>query len=159
VTDSVLDGDQLIASRRLAAPPDLVWQALTTPSHLAAFWGGHHATVPPDSVTVDLRVGGLFELETRAVGSPHPGRRLAFRYEQIDEPRLLVLTEPATGLVTTIRLRPDDGGTSITVHQHRLPAELRTDEARLGLAGVLDALAHLVSHDAHHPPTNKEPDR
>jgi len=38
-TESHLDGDQLIATRRLAAPVDLVWRAFTTPGHLAAFWG------------------------------------------------------------------------------------------------------------------------
>ena len=78
------DGDQLIATRHLHAEPALVWEAFTTPSHLVAFWGGHHATVPPDSVTVDLRVGGTFELETRgADGSSHS---LRFRYEVVDPP-------------------------------------------------------------------------
>jgi uncharacterized protein YndB with AHSA1/START domain len=151
-TESHLDGDQLIATRRLAAPVDLVWKAFTTPGHLAAFWGGDHATIPAESVTVDLRVGGTFELETRAVGSPHPGRRLVFRYEQIHAPNFLVLTEPLSGLVTTIRLESDRDHTVITVHQNRLPPELRNDEARLGLAGILDALAHVVSHHLDHTP-------
>jgi uncharacterized protein YndB with AHSA1/START domain len=64
-----LDGDQLIATRYLDAVPALVWEAFTTAEHLAAFWGGHHATVPADSVAVDLRVGGAFELETRGASA------------------------------------------------------------------------------------------
>lgn len=62
--DSLLDGDQLIASRRLDAPPALVWEMFTRPEHVAAFWGGEHAEVAPDSVLIDLRVGGTFELTT-----------------------------------------------------------------------------------------------
>jgi len=143
VTTSITpDGDQLIATRRLDADPALVWEAFTTPEHLAAFWGGHHATVPADSVAVDLRVGGTFALETRgADGSRHP---LRFRYEVIDAPRRLVLTEPNTGITTDIRLQPSGSGTAVTVHQRRLPPDLRTEQARTGLAGILERLDRLV---------------
>lgn len=132
--------DELIAIRHLAADIGAVWAAFTTPAHLAAFWGGDHATVPPETVTVDLRVGGSFELDTGG------GRRLSFRYELIDEPRRLVLAEPRTGIVTDIRLDPHDGGTTITVHQRRLPPELRTEQARAGLSGILDHLQALVEN-------------
>jgi uncharacterized protein YndB with AHSA1/START domain len=150
-----LDGDQLIATRHLDAEPALVWEAFTTPEHLAAFWGGHHATVPPDSVVVDLRVGGMFELETQgADGSRHP---LRFRYEVIDAPTRLVLTEQRTGITTEIRLQPSGGagaggggGTTVVVHQRRLPPELQTEQARTGLAGILerlDAVARELTRD------------
>ncbi len=136
--DAVLDGDQLIASRQLGADPELVWTMFTTPTHLAAFWGGDHATVTPESVVVDLRVGGIFELETRGPdGSTH---RLIFRYEEIDPPNRLVLTEPHTGLTTAISLRASAGGTSVIIHQRRLPPELQTEQARAGLAGILRRL-------------------
>ncbi|WP_305785576.1 SRPBCC family protein [Symbioplanes lichenis] len=134
--------DQLIATRRLDADIALVWRVFTTPEHLAAFWGGDHATVPADSVTVDLRVGGHFELETR--GPDGTGGRLVFRYEIVDEPRRLVLAEPRTGIRTEIRLDPVPGGTRVTVHQRRLPPELRTEQARTGLDGILDQLQRLV---------------
>jgi uncharacterized protein YndB with AHSA1/START domain len=137
-----LDGDQLIATRYLDAEPALVWEVFTTPEHLAAFWGGDHATVPADSVAVDLRVGGTFELETRgADGSSHP---LSFRYEIIDAPTHLVLTEPRTGITTEIRLQPSGRGTTVAVHQRRLPPELQTERARTGLAGILERLDAVV---------------
>jgi uncharacterized protein YndB with AHSA1/START domain len=137
-----LEGDQLIATRHLDAELALVWEAFTKPSHLAAFWGGHHATVPPDSVTVDLRVGGTFELETRSSdGSSHP---LRFRYEVVDPPMRLVLFEPTTGITTEIRLQPSRRGTTVVVHQRRLPPELQTERARTGLAGILERLDAVV---------------
>jgi len=137
-----LDGDQLIATRYFDAEPALVWKMFTTPEHLAAFWGGDHATVPPDSVAVDLRAGGIFELVTLgADGSSHP---LRFRYEIIDSPTRLVFTEPRTGLTTEIRLRPTGDGTTVVVHQRRLPPELQTEQARTGLAGILERLDAVV---------------
>ena len=136
---ALLEGDQLIATRYLAADPALVWEMFTTPEHLAAFWGGDHASVPSESVAVDLRVGGTFELETRgADGSSHP---LRFRYEVVDAPTRLVLAEPRTGITTDVRLRPTGAGTTVVVHQRRLPPELQTEQARSGLAAILDRLA------------------
>ena len=130
-----LDGDQLIATRHLDAGLAVVWEAFTTPAHLAAFWGGHHTTFPPETVTVDLRVGGRFEVGT-----------LAFRYEVVEKPRRLVLSEARTGIRTDIRLDPaPGGGTTVTVHQRRLPPELQTDQARDGLAGILYKLHELTT--------------
>jgi uncharacterized protein YndB with AHSA1/START domain len=143
-----LDGDQLIATRHLDAEPALVWEAFTTPEHLAAFWGGHHATVPPDSVAVDLRVGGAFELATE--GPDGHRHRLCFRYEVVEPPTLLVLSEARTGITTEIRLAPSGSGggssrgTTVVVHQRRLPPELRSEQARTGLAGILERLDAVV---------------
>lgn len=144
-TEAHLDGSELIATQCLTAPVDVVWSTFTTPAHVAAFWGGDHATVPAESVRVDLRVGGGFELETRAVGSGEPGRRLVFRYERIEAPRLLVFSEPASGIRTIVTLEPEGGRTTVTIRQQKLPPELRTEQARIGLAGILDALADLLA--------------
>lgn len=140
--DVHLHGDQLIATRQLEAEPALVWEAFTTPAHLAAFWGGHHATVPPSSVSVDLQVGGTFELET--VGADGARHRLRFQYEAIDPPTRLVLSEPRTGITTEILLRPDGAGTVVTIHQRKLPGELQSEQARTGLAGILEQLDHVL---------------
>lgn len=135
---AVLRGDELIAHRRLAASPERVWTAFTTPAGIAAFWGGAHATVPPGSVDVDLRPGGEFALDTRAPDGAT--RRLRFVYVGVAAPHELVFDEPVTGLRTTVTLQPDGDGVELTVHQRRLPPELRTDQAADGLASILDAL-------------------
>jgi uncharacterized protein YndB with AHSA1/START domain len=144
LTRAELDGDELIAERHLAAEPERVWAAFLSPASIGAFWGGSHATVPPESVTVDPRPGGEFALDTR--GPNGESRRLRFVYVSIAEPHELVFDEPATGLRTTVTVRPAGDGTNLTVHQRRLPAELRTTQAVDGLASILDALAAHLQH-------------
>lgn len=139
-----LDGDELIARRHLPAAPERVWAAFTTPASLAAFWGGSHAEVPVESVTVDLRPGGEFALDTRAPGGAV--RRLRFVYVSITAPRELVFDEPVTGLRTTVTIQPAAEGTDLTVHQRRLPPELWMSRAADGLASILDALAGHLQH-------------
>ena len=141
-----MSDDELIAARHLAADPVRVWQAFTSPDGLAAFWGGAHATVPPGSVTVDLRAGGGFALDTRAPGGAT--RRLRFVYARVAAPHELVFDEPATGIRTTVTLTPAAAGTDLAVHQRRLPPELRTRQAADGLAAILDALATYVEKEA-----------
>ncbi len=137
-----MSDDQLIASRYLDADPALVWEAFTVPEHVAAFWGGHHADIPVESVTIDLRRGGSFALDTVGPGGArHP---LRFTYLEIDEPKGLVFEESATGIVTHLVLEPQGDGTVLTIHQRRLPPELRTRRAATGLAGILDQLEDLL---------------
>jgi len=52
----------------------------------------------------------------------------------------LVLTEPRTGITTEIRLQPTGSGTTVVIHQRRLPPELQTERARIGLSGILERL-------------------
>lgn len=144
-----LHGDELIAERRLPAEPERVWAAFTSPAGIAAFWGGSHATVPPESVTVDLRPGEGFTLHTRAPDGAT--RRLRFVYLSIAAPHELVFDEPTTGIRTTVTIHPVDGGTHLTVHQRRLPPELRTSQAANGLASILEALAAYLRHDRARP--------
>ena len=144
-----LHRDELIAKRHLPAEPERVWVAFTSPAGIAAFWGGSHATVPPESVTVDLRPGGEFALDTRAPDGAT--RRLRFVYVSIAAPHELVFDEPVTGLRTTVTVRPASDGTNVTVHQRRLPPELRTTQAVGGLASILDALAAHLQHGQSTP--------
>ena len=139
MTGAELAGDELIARRRLPADPARVWTAFTTPAGIAAFWGGSHATVPVGSVAVDLRPGGAFTLATRSPGGS--ARRLRFVYVDVTAPHQLVFDEPVTGIRTTVTMCPAGGGTDLTVHQRRLPPELRTTRAAEGLTSIIDALA------------------
>jgi uncharacterized protein YndB with AHSA1/START domain len=144
---STLNGDELIAARSLPAVVDRVWDAFTQPAGVAAFWGGSHATVPVDSVTIDLRVGGEFSMDT--CGPDGANRRLRFVYISIKALSELVFDEPFTGLRTTVRMDAASTGTVLTIHQHRLPPELRTSQAAEGLASILDALATYLTSESN----------
>jgi uncharacterized protein YndB with AHSA1/START domain len=55
-------GGEFTVSGVVDARRELVWQAFSEPEHLAAFWGGSGITVPVESVAMDVRPGGSFEL-------------------------------------------------------------------------------------------------
>lgn len=105
------DKPQIITSRLIAAPRELVWKVLTTPEHLKHFWG-------PDGFTntfrqYDLREGGqaLFTMHGPD-GTDWPNR---FTFLTVDPPRLL-------------RWDHDNGGEG--PDDHRFTGELElTEEA------------------------------
>ena len=110
-TELPVDRPQIITSRLIAAPRQLVWTMLTTPEHLKHFWG-------PDGFTntyksFDLRVGK----EARFImhgpdGMNWPNR---FVFLAIDPPRLL-------------RWDHDNGGEGESNHKFTNEIEL-TEEA------------------------------
>lgn len=53
-------------------------------------------------------------------------------------------------------LEPNGNGTTVTVHQRRLPAELQTERARLGLSGILDQLDALIAELTRQRPQTDE---
>jgi uncharacterized protein YndB with AHSA1/START domain len=104
------DKPQIITTRLIAAPRELVWKALTTPEHLQHFWG-------PDGFTntfktYDLRVGGqaLFTMHGPD-GTDWPNR---FIFLTVDPPHLL-------------RYDHDNGGEGPVDHKFLGEVEL-TDE-------------------------------
>lgn len=79
------DKPQIITTRLIDAPRELVWKVLTTPEHLKHFWG-------PDGFTnsfksYDLRVGGEARFTMHGPdGTDYPNR---FVFLNIDAPHLL----------------------------------------------------------------------
>ena len=85
---------QVLITRVFDAPLDLVFQAWTDPDQVAQWYGPDGFDTPRESVTIELRVGGRYELEMVKRAS---GARFPVRYEviELDPPRLLVLrSEP-----------------------------------------------------------------
>ncbi|MEU0956720.1 SRPBCC family protein [Streptomyces niveus] len=68
--------------RRLAHPPQRVWDAITQPAHLAKWF--------PSEVSVDLRPGG--EIGFHFPGELGPGPAMTGRVTDVDEPRLFAFT-------------------------------------------------------------------
>jgi uncharacterized protein YndB with AHSA1/START domain len=133
---------ELTVSRVVDAPRDLVWQAFTEPEHLAAFWGGPDITVPVESVTMDVRAGGSFELTMVASdGAEYPNRG---EYVEVDKPSRIVFTELDTGITATITFAVLGDKTEVTIHQVGVPERFLGPEAEAGFAAMFDKLEALL---------------
>ena len=65
---------QVLITRIFEAPREAVFAAWTDPGQIAAWYGPEQFDTPRDSVHVDLRVGGRWELTMvqRNGGTEHP---------------------------------------------------------------------------------------
>ena len=136
--------DTVRISRHLASPPDAVFRAWTEPDELAGWYGPAHLEVPRDSVRVDLRVGGRWELTM-----VRPGGEDAFPvgYEivELEPPSLIVLrSDPMPGMpgpaVLRVELDAEDGGTRMTITDGPYPGPGR-EHAEAGWTAAFDALS------------------
>ena len=137
---------KLTITREFDAPIELVWEAITDPDHVAHWFGPEGFETARESIEIDLRIGGRYELDMVMAGSRHPVR---YTIAELDAPRLLVLTSPPMpefGIpeqtVTRIELEDLGGTTRMTLsdgpYEQPGPAEagwngaLAKLEARLG---------------------------
>jgi uncharacterized protein YndB with AHSA1/START domain len=136
---------KLTITRSFDAPRELVWAALTDPDHVAQWFGPEGFETPRETVEVDLRVGGRYELDMVRSGAHHPVR---YEVAELDPPRLLVLTsEPMPevgihdGTVTRIELEEESGTTRMTLTDG--PYE-QPQHAEAGWHGALAKLEALL---------------
>ena len=147
----VQTADQRITITRLFdAPRELVFRAWTDPDHVAKWFGPAGFQVPRDSVEIDLRVGGRFNLRMEQGGS---GKEYPLSYEIVEfvEPELLVLKSdpnPSMGLphgtVARIELHEEDGRTRMTLTDGPYAAEMGSG-AGAGWEGAFDKLEALLA--------------
>src|SRR4051795_13731464 len=85
---------QVVMTRVFDARRDVVFRAWTDPDQVAKWFGPQGMEVPRDTVVIEPRVGGRFELRTV---SPEKGfdMRLAYEIVELVEPELLVLHQNA----------------------------------------------------------------
>lgn len=86
--------EQILITREFDAPPELVYEAWTTPGHVSRWWGaGHGSDVAAE---IDLRVGGNWRFTLRAEG----GHEVAFHgtYREVEPDERLVYTEIFEGM-------------------------------------------------------------
>lgn len=128
---------EILTTRRLSAPPALVWQAITDPEHVGHWWG-------PDGFSVttkrhDLRVGGHWEHTMHGPdGKDWPN---FLRYTEV-RPTEFLAWEHGTEeggepwFRASIRLEPVEGGTLLTLH-HVFESGTRRDEV-IALSGAVE---------------------
>lgn len=151
-TTVVAEGADLLIERIFDAPRELVWTAMTSPEHIAQWWGPHGTTA--EVLVNDLRPGGTWRWVNKFEGGEAPFRG---EYLEVVPPERLVRTvifdvepsEDAQPAVETITFE-DLGGRTRVRHEARFPSEaVLTFAVEQGMSkGVLeqfDKLADLLA--------------
>lgn len=140
-------------TRLFDAPPELVFDVMTTPAHVKGWWGrlGEGYSVPV--CEIDLRVGGAWRFVNR-----HPRGEAAFygEYREIARPDRLVFTEifaqyPDSPSVVHASFEKEAGKTRLTATVHYPSRQVRdmvlgsgmTRGAALSYDRLEDVLAEL----------------
>jgi uncharacterized protein YndB with AHSA1/START domain len=140
---------ELRMTRRIPAPPEIVFAAWTQPDQLKAWFGPNGMTVP--EAEVDLRPGGVHRTVMRdAAGKEYPNRLAIL---EVEAPRRLVLRVvddacgPLIGSVGTLLFLPDAGGTRFeAIWRHPTP-EMRAVHLAMGFEkGWGETLDKLTAH-------------
>ena len=133
--------------KRIAARPEIVFDALTEPEGLKAWIGPDEG--PVLIAESDARVGGKFRLRFRMLdGSEHEA---AGEYLEVEPPTKLAMTwqwqnhEDPTISRIVAALRPTDDGTELTFTHSQLPSDEERDGHRKGWNGALDKLVELLA--------------
>jgi uncharacterized protein YndB with AHSA1/START domain len=129
------------------ATPELLFDCMTQPEHLARFWGPAGTTTAAGGITVDLRPGGVFEtvMVNDGDGSEYTMRAV---YVEVQRPGRLVWQEPGVegGMTTTITFTDlGDGTTEVVTHQTNVPAMFAAPGAQAGFQTSLDRFAAYVA--------------
>lgn len=137
---------ELVVTRTINGPAQLVFEAWTTPELFQRWWTPKSFPITLLSVEMDVRVGGGYRLEFG-----HEGSTMAFfgRYLEVTPPVRLVWTndEADSGeSITTVTFEEEGGATRLTVHE-LYPSKEVLDEAidsgSAGIAAMPEQLAQL----------------
>jgi len=137
-------------TRIYEAPRELVWRAWTEPQQVAQWWGPHEFDTPLESLEIDLREGGVFNLVMieNASGNEFP---LRCEIVELVEHELLLMRsapQPEVGLAheTTCRVEfaDEEGKTRLTVTTGPFTAEMEP-MANAGWTAQLERLETLLA--------------
>jgi uncharacterized protein YndB with AHSA1/START domain len=120
------------------APRELVWKQWTEPERIARWWGKRGWSTPPESVTLDVRPGGVFRLNSI---NDEDGREMPFEavYREVVQPDRLVF-----GAATVTLTDLGDGRTEMVFRTTLdAPDEVR-EQALGGLESAFDRLAEVL---------------
>jgi uncharacterized protein YndB with AHSA1/START domain len=137
--------------RRIAARPAIVFDALTTPDGISAWWGPDGG--PVLAAETDVRVGGKFRVRFRMLdGSEHES---SGEYLEVARPERLAMSwrwedgeDPGESRVEFV-LRAVGDGTELTLTHSRLHDEETRRSHEEGWSGALDKLERHFQEDRH----------
>ena len=131
----------LTLKRRLKVPPEKVYEAWTQPAQMMRWWGGNNEATR--TAETDLRVGGHFHVGFKGdTGEQHD---VSGVYKEIVPNRRLVFswawrTTPERESQVTIDIRPDTGGSILTLTHEQFFNEKARDDHSRGWTAALDNL-------------------
>jgi uncharacterized protein YndB with AHSA1/START domain len=136
--------------RRLAARPSIVFEAMTTPEGVAAWWGPDDG--PVVRAEMDARVGGAYRIHFRTLdGLDHEA---SGEFLEVVAPSRIVMSwkwsiggEPEEqGRISRVEidLTPIADGTELTFTHAGLSSEASEKSHAWGWAGALDKLVRLL---------------
>jgi uncharacterized protein YndB with AHSA1/START domain len=137
--------DQILIEREFAAPPHLVWRAVTEPDLVRRWW--HAGRGEMTQCEIDLRVGGAWRYAMR----PRGGEEFAFYGEFLElvPDEKIVQTEtfepfPDHPSTNTMTLTERDGATLLRTLVHHDSPQARDMHVDSGMeAGMQDAFDRL----------------
>lgn len=137
----------LTLERRFKASPAQLFQAWTQPEKMIRWWGVTGSDRTPIA-EADLRVGGRFRVQFWSPEGEH--HSVSGVYREISPPTKLVFSwawqsTPERESQVTIDLKPDDGGTLLTLTHEQFFDEKARDGHRGGWGRALDKLEELFA--------------
>ena len=143
---AVAEKPSLTLKRRLNAAPETVYAAWTDPQRLTRWFGPDAGSVT--RAETDVRVGGRFRVVFHTEdGEEHD---VSGVYREVVPNERLVFTwawrsTPERESLVTVALRPDGGGTSLTLTHEQFFDEEARDRHEFGWTGTLDKLERLFA--------------
>jgi uncharacterized protein YndB with AHSA1/START domain len=137
---------QVLITRVFDAPRDQVFAAWTDPDQVAQWFGPEGFDTPRESVVIEPRVGGRYEL---TMVQPGTGAPFPVRYEilELDPPRLIVLRSdpmPEVGIheatITRVELYDHGEKTRMTLSDGPYTESAHAEAGWHGAFAKLDAL-------------------
>ena len=128
---------EITITRVFDAPRERVWRAWTEPAEIARWWGKRGWSTPPESVTLDVRPGGTFRLNSI---NDEDGREMPLdtTFREVVEPERLRFGEAT---VTFADL--GDGRTEMVFH---ITVHMTADTLRTATGGLASAFDRLTDH-------------
>jgi uncharacterized protein YndB with AHSA1/START domain len=144
----------ILASVEIAAEPERVYRALTSPDEIIKWWGSDDQ-YRTTGWTSELKVGGRWRADGKGAEGPFS---VEGEYLELDPPRRIVCTWKPDwdgGNTTTItyRLEPIEGGTRVVI-RHEGFGE-RAESCRGHAEGWEHVLGWLRAHVAPTPPSSE----
>jgi uncharacterized protein YndB with AHSA1/START domain len=141
----VADAPDIELTRTFEAPRQEVWREWTEPERFADWYGGPDFKVPLETISMDVRQGGRWNLVMRGAG-----REIHWdgEYVEVEEPERLVFTvsdqpgEDLYDLCTVVLTELDSDRTEMLFQQSggHMPAEAYR-RAKEGWGGMFEYLA------------------